>query len=86
MKDKGKCVVVKFHDKEKYAVAVHGGTYKECLERAAYARGLYHDVPYVEFGVYPEWEYELHAKIEREGGESVYEQLSHHKNKEKWEK
>ena len=75
MDTRGRHVVVKFHNREKYAVAVHGGTYEECNAKAAYCRGLYWDVPYIEFGVYPEWVYDKCRKEESQGGKNVYETL-----------
>ena len=70
------CVVVKFHDREKYAVSVSGGSKQECIKDAAYCRGLYHDTPYIHFGVYPAWEYDAAVDTERRGGNDVYTQLS----------
>lgn len=69
------CVVVKFHDKEKYAAAVRSGNEKECVAFAAYCRGLYHDTPYIKFGVYSAGVYDAAVDIERRGGKSVYENL-----------
>ena len=70
------CVVVKFHDKEKYAVAVRGGSTQECERYAAYCRGLYHEVPEVKFGVYAAAYYDMCVDMERQGGDDVYNTLA----------
>lgn len=72
---KEQCVVVKFHDIEKYAVAVFGGTKEECLQKLAYCNGLYHGLSYIKFGVYKESQYEFCRKEEITGGRKVYETL-----------
>ena len=70
-----RCVVVKFHDKEKYAALVSGGTKSECLNKAAYCRGLYHDLSYIKFGVYPEWVWDAAKEIEQKDGGEMYDIL-----------
>lgn len=72
-----KCVVVKFNHQEKYAVSVFSGKKNECLQKAAYFRGLYHELPCIEFGVYPSWFYDVAVKEERKGGREVYEAIQH---------
>lgn len=69
------CVVVKFHDKEKYAVAAYSGSQHECEVKAAYCRGLYHDVPEVRFGIYDAGHYDMCLDMERRGQGERYELL-----------
>ena len=71
-----KCVVVKFHDEEHYAVSVYSGTAQECEKHASYCRGLYHDVPYVKFGIYEAGHYDMCAKLERQGRGDIYNLLA----------
>ena len=66
------CVVVKFHDGEKYAVSVYSGDKEECVKKAAYFRGLFYEDRFVSFGVYPAWYIDALVKIERSGGSSLY--------------
>lgn len=73
---KDKFVVVKFHDEEKYAVAVCNGSKHECEVKAAYFRGLYHDLPYIKFGVYSAAHYDFCKEIEVTGGDEVYNTIS----------
>lgn len=70
-----KCVVVKFHDKEKYAIAVRSGGRYECERYAAYARGLYHELPHICFGVYEEAYYDFCKQQEQKGEGTVYDML-----------
>ena len=76
----GNCVVIKFHDGEKYAAQICGGKKQECLEKAAYYRGLYFDVKEVKFGVYPQWMVDAYVDTERKGGPSLYEMLKQNGN------
>ena len=69
------CVVVKFDDKEKYAALICGGKKDDCEKKAAYFRGLFHDVKHVSFGVFKESVYNFCENEERKGGRSVYETL-----------
>lgn len=73
---KKKFVVVKFHDKEKYAVAVRGGSYHECETYASYCRGLHHDMPEVKFGIYDAAHYDMCVQVERQGGGELYDLLA----------
>lgn len=71
-----KYVVVKFHDKEKYAVAVYKDGKHECEVYAARARGIYHDTPYVKFGIYEEGHYDACVDMEQRMAGSVYDLLT----------
>jgi hypothetical protein len=71
-----KCVVVKFDKAERLAVAIHSGTKDECLQKAAYCRGLYHDHPNVDFGTYPAWFYDSCEKQDRTEKGNLYELLT----------
>lgn len=73
---KEKFVVVKFHDEEKYAVAVCNGSRHECEVKAAYFRGLYHDIPYIKFGVFSAAHYDFCKEIEVTGGDEVYNTIT----------
>jgi len=72
---KEKFVVVKFHDEEKYAVSVCSGSRHECEKKAAYFRGLYHDLPYIKFGVFTAAHYDFCKEIEVTGGDEVYDTI-----------
>lgn len=70
------CVVIKFHDGEKYAAQICSGEKEECFRRAAYFRGLYHDVKEVKFGVYPVGVIDKLCEMEAQGKETLYELLN----------
>jgi len=69
-------VVVKFHDKEKYAVSVFKGSKHECEVDAARARGIYHGTPYIKFGIYDEGHYDMCVEMERCMQGNVYDLLA----------
>lgn len=71
-----KYVVVKFHDKEKYAVGVFRNTLHECEIDAAKANGIYHDLPYIHFGIYEAGHYDMCLDLERRGEGDMYELLA----------
>lgn len=70
------CVVVKFHDAEKYASSVCSGSKEECVSKAAYFRGVFREDRHVFFGIYPAWYIDSLQKIEWKGGSSLYELLT----------
>lgn len=71
-----KCVVVKFDKTEKSAVAIYSGTKNECLQQAAYYRGVFYDDSNIEFGTYPAWFYDSCEKRDRTEQGNIYELLT----------
>lgn len=69
------CVVVKFDDSNKDAVSIYSGTKEECLQRAAYYRGIYFNVPNTKFGTYPAWYYDECQRLDRTDKGNLYDLL-----------
>lgn len=70
------CVVIKFNDKEKYAAQVCSGKKDECILKAAYFRGLFHELKEIQFGIYEAWHIDALVDMERAGKGSLYELLN----------
>lgn len=65
-------VVVKFHDKEKYAAVVCGGDKHECEVKRACFKGITHETPWIDFGIYEESHYDMCVQLEQMGQGELY--------------